>query len=179
MNLFADILRGDRIELRVLKPTFENVNTIWAVYEPNIEFINEFDSDDIDTKEKYLIFLNNVSKPESTNKDWFIFVDDKLVGHINIWAYSAENEKCVIAYWFAKSETGKGYIAEALKLLESELFNNGINRIELGCDAENIASRKVAERNNYILEGIRRKNHKDKDGNFSDAYFYAKLKDDK
>lgn len=178
MNLFSDILKGERIELRVLKPTFENINMIWDVYSHNREFVTRFDEDNLETKEQFLIGLNFASRPESKNKDWFIFLDDKLIGHINIWNYSKENKKCEIAYWLAEIETGKGYITEAMKLVEKELFNNDINRIELICDTQNIASRRVAERSGYALEGIKRKSCIYKNGRVADDCLYAKLRED-
>ena len=52
------------------------------------------------------------------------------------------------------------------------------HKIRLCCDAENIASRKIAESNKYKLEGFLRQDAKWPDGTLRDKLYFGKLKSD-
>jgi [ribosomal protein S5]-alanine N-acetyltransferase len=62
-----------------------------------------------------------------------------------------------IAYAVTAPHRRKGYATRAVRLLaDAGLTTFGFQRIELICDAENAASRGVAERAGFAFEGIRR-----------------------
>ena len=66
-------------------------------------------------------------------------------------------------------------MSEAVKLIEKHAFDNGINRLVITVEVDNIPSCRVAERNNYKFEGL----HKQmllKYDTFRDIKCYAKLK---
>ena len=49
--------------------------------------------------------------------------------------------------------TGHGYAREAVALLSRLAFDTlGANRVEIRCDAENTASRRVAEASGYTVQ---------------------------
>lgn len=55
----------------------------------------------------------------------------------------------------------------------------GLNRVETGCDASNIASQKSIEKTRgFVYEGTLRKFKRKPDGTFEDEYRYAILKND-
>lgn len=58
--------------------------------------------------------------------------------------------------WLAKSVRGNGYIDKALDLTLDEIFATGARRVEWKAEKGNWASRKVAWRNGFTYEGIRR-----------------------
>jgi RimJ/RimL family protein N-acetyltransferase len=62
-----------------------------------------------------------------------------------------------IAYAVTAGHRGNGYATRAVRLLaEAGLTRFGFQRIELICDVENGASRRVADKAGFTLEGIRR-----------------------
>jgi RimJ/RimL family protein N-acetyltransferase len=62
-----------------------------------------------------------------------------------------------IAFAVIPQHRREGYATHAVRLLAVEgLGRFGFRRIELMCDVENVASRKVAERAGFSFEGIRR-----------------------
>ena len=99
---------------------------------------------------------------------------NKLIGSIDLHNISKENYKAEIGYWLAQHENGKGFISRAVKLIEKAAFDLGLHRIEIEIQKDNLPSIRVAERNNYILEG----SHKDalyKYGQFYDKLVFAKI----
>jgi RimJ/RimL family protein N-acetyltransferase len=50
----------------------------------------------------------------------------------------------------------------------------GARRIEITADVRNQASRRVAEKSGFVLEGIRRQSRRDADGNLADSCMYAR-----
>ncbi len=62
-----------------------------------------------------------------------------------------------IAYAVVPAERGNGYAPRAVRLLaEIGLTRFGFRRIELMCDVENMASRRVAVKAGFAYEGVRR-----------------------
>jgi RimJ/RimL family protein N-acetyltransferase len=90
------------------------------------------------------------------------------------------NKMCEIGYELLAQYEGKGYVSEAVKLLEHQAFYVlKLQRIELHIDARNLKSRGVAERKQYVLEGIHLKNwYNAGEDRFNDTCIYAKLRPD-
>lgn len=62
-----------------------------------------------------------------------------------------------IAYAVTREHRGRGYAPRAVRLLaEAGLTRFGFRRVELICDVDNAASRRVAEKAGFISEGVRR-----------------------
>ncbi|WP_114570418.1 GNAT family N-acetyltransferase [Exiguobacterium flavidum] len=63
--------------------------------------------------------------------------------------------KFEIGYWAVTNETGKGYVTEAVEGLSRVAFSQlGAKRIEIRCDSDNHASRRVAEKAGFRLEAV-------------------------
>ena len=84
-----------------------------------------------------------------------------------------------LAYWLAEKYTHKGYMTEAIKGIEKNLFDKGFNRLSIIMDVENAASEKVAIRLGFTKEGIMREwSYNPTFNSYRDMYLYSKLKDD-
>ena len=84
-----------------------------------------------------------------------------------------------IGYWLRASAVGRGYATEATHLLVDLAFAQlGARRVELRCDARNEASRRVAERVGFVLEGRRRNAFLDQDGEPADELVFALVPED-
>ncbi|MCM1324272.1 MAG: GNAT family N-acetyltransferase [Acetobacter sp.] len=95
---------------------------------------------------------------ESHNWCYNIFSrsDNHLLGCIDAHNLNFQNHTAELGYWLAKSETGNGYMKEAVVALEEELFKTGFHRVEIHCDKHNYKSAMVAENSDYELEYVSR-----------------------
>jgi ribosomal-protein-serine acetyltransferase len=79
-----------------------------------------------------------------------------------------------VGYWLRVTAVGHGYASESTKMLvEFALSRLQARRIGLRCDARNDASRHVAERAGFTLEGRLRNVRIAPDGSVSDELIYA------
>lgn len=81
-----------------------------------------------------------------------------------------------ISYWLRTPYCGKGYMTEAVGVIERMCFDIfRAARVEIRADARNARSRRVAERAGYTLEGILRRQRRDTSGELCDMCVYAKI----
>jgi len=93
--------------------------------------------------------------------------------HRPVWS----TPKVEVGYWCRTSCTGRGYVAEAVAALVDYAFAHlDAVRVELVTDAENLASRRVADRVGFALEGILRHERRAPDGSLRDTCIYARLR---
>jgi RimJ/RimL family protein N-acetyltransferase len=88
-----------------------------------------------------------------------------------------EANEAELGYILAPEARGRGAATEALRQLTDWGFARGLQRLELRGDADNEASRRVAERCGYTLEGILRSVYF-KEGRRSDMFIYSRLPGD-
>lgn len=88
-----------------------------------------------------------------------------------------EANEAELGYILAPEARGRGAATEGLRLLTEWGFERGWERLELRGDADNEASRRVAERCGYTLEGILRSVYF-KEGRRSDMFIYSRLPSD-
>lgn len=84
-----------------------------------------------------------------------IFSQDgrRVLGGSGLHTRQGPNER-EIGYWVRAGEDGKGIVTEAVRAISQVAFDiEGIDRIEIRCSPENIASRRVAEKCGYSLDG--------------------------
>jgi len=92
--------------------------------------------------------------------------------HRTVWA----TPKTEIGYWGRVSRAGNGFISEAVAALTAYAFANlHAVRVEIITDAENDASRRVAERCQFVLEGTLRNERRAPDGSLRSTCIYARL----
>lgn len=102
--------------------------------------------------------------------------DGVLVGKGGLHTIDWGVPKFEIGYWIRSSRTGRGFATEAaLGLVELARAHLGALRIEITSDARNAASRRVAEKCGFALEGIRRRSRRDAEGGLADSCMYARV----
>ncbi|MBX3142891.1 MAG: GNAT family N-acetyltransferase [Trueperaceae bacterium] len=113
-----------------------------------------------------------------TDLPYLVFRRDtgRLVGcaglHRPVW----NTPKLEVGYWGRTSETGHGHITEAVNALVNMAFEQlGAARIELVVDAENTASRRVADRCGFALDGVLRSERRAPDGSLRDTCIYSRI----
>ena len=106
-----------------------------------------------------------------------IFKDNKLLGEIGFSNIMQKSGKVDIGYWLRKSARGKGIINKLMPKIEKMAFEQDwCHKIQLHCDAKNIASKTIAEHNGYTLEGVIRQDSKWPNGSLRDKLYFGKLK---
>ena len=75
--------------------------------------------------------------------------------------------------------TGNGYMTEAVRMIEKELFDNNFNRIVIYTDVLNVRSAKIPRTLGYKLDGILRQDiYSEPNNRFRDRNVFSKLKSD-
>ena len=83
--------------------------------------------------------------------------------------------KFEIGYWVRTSCAGQGIATEAtLALVDLGRARLQAARLEIASDARNAASRRVAEKSGFVLEGICRNSRRDLGGELADSCMYAR-----
>lgn len=100
------------------------------------------------------LFSQKWDNCESWNYSIYCLIEKRFIGCIGVHNISFMNQSAELGYWLCESETGHGYMAEAVKALEKELFEKGLHRLTILCDEHNLASAGVAKRTGYELESI-------------------------
>lgn len=84
--------------------------------------------------------------------------DEALIGHIEFFVTVAYLDELELSYHIYSSEhQGQGIATEAVKLMTGYLFDaKKYNRIRLIIHPDNLASKRIAEKSGYRLEGTAR-----------------------
>ena len=102
--------------------------------------------------------------------------DGMLVGKGGLHTIEWEVPKFEIGYWIRTSCARRGFATEATRgLVDYARTHLGARRIEITCDERNQASRRVAEKSGFELEGIRRSSRRGPDGELADSCMYARV----
>lgn len=103
--------------------------------------------------------------------------DDEFMGNVGVVNFHFANESAEIGYWILGKFEGHGYMSEAVKVLEENLYKLGFNRIVIRTDPENHRSSSIPKRLGYTHEGTLREVVKLNDS-FRSLEVFSKLKSD-
>jgi len=104
--------------------------------------------------------------------------EGKLAGAIFLKNFDFTIPKCELGYFIDKEYEGKGVTSKATTKIVRYCFDNlKLNKIFLRAAATNFPSKKVAEKNGFITEGILRKDFKTEAGELIDVVYYGLLKE--
>jgi ribosomal-protein-alanine N-acetyltransferase len=100
--------------------------------------------------------LNRESR-DGRSISFAIWHENNLIGQISMGGIILGAMRGAhIGYWIDRSYAGRGYTTEAVNLLTEYGFSVlSLHRIEINLRPENAASRRVAEKAGYVLEGER------------------------
>lgn len=170
----------ERLKLRMPKPgDGETVNSAIKAsmdeLKPWMPFVQDDPSakdTEINTLESHIKFL----KRENLRYLIFDKETEEFIGTTGFHDIEWDIPKMEIGYWISSEHGGKGYMAEAVSALTDLAINSfGCRRVEIRCDAENVKSRKIAERLGYTLEGMLHNDELSVDGKrLVDTCIYAK-----
>lgn len=179
---FKNELRGNRIILKRNISDLTLARTIFRVINSNREHLKKWFEWEASTK-KVKDTLNYLSENDKRAKksdkiEYGIYVEDKYIGNISAFNIDTKNKSVEFGYWISSKFTRKGYVTEAVKILEKEFFENfNFNRIKIKCDEKNIASQGVAKKCGYKLEGTFRQDaFIESQNRFRNTKVFSKLK---
>ncbi len=132
------------------------------------------------TTESAELYCRNAHANFVARKDipYFIFdqTTGQLVGGIGLHRAVWATPKAEVGYWCRTASAGKGFVSEAVTALAGLAFHQlGLVRLELITDQANQASRRVAERCGFTLEGTLRNESRAPDGTLRNMCVYARL----
>ena len=100
----------------------------------------------------------------------------QLVGGSGLHRTDWNTPKTEVGYWCRTSRCGAGLVTEAVTALAQLAFRTlAVQRLELITDEANLASRRVAERCGFALEGVLRNERRAPDGTLRHTCIYARL----
>jgi RimJ/RimL family protein N-acetyltransferase len=101
------------------------------------------------------LFLPERFLPEGVLPEGVLPEGEELVGMLSLTKRSAGTAE--IGYWSTKEQRGNGYVTEAVEAAARWAFSEwSIDRVEWRAEVGNQASRAVAERAGFIIEGVLR-----------------------
>ncbi len=95
-------------------------------------------------------------KPDQERMLIFALDGHRIVGQVSLGAITrGPLLSAYMGYWIAADETGHGYMTEAIGLMLRHAFGKvGLHRVEANIQPHNKASRVVAQRNGFRMEGF-------------------------
>lgn len=102
-------------------------------------------------------------------------ITDQFVGCTGYHHYDWEVPSIETGYWIRTSRSGEGLMTEAINALTQYAFKQlTVKRITITCDINNVKSKKIPEKLNFLLEAILKSNRIDPMGKVSDTLLYTK-----
>jgi [ribosomal protein S5]-alanine N-acetyltransferase len=150
------VLRSDSIRLRPLQQ--RDLDTFYAKFN-NLDYRGSFFPLGLQSEAK---FHREFSESGFWDKDegmlLIVTPDDEIAGEIEYFPITNYLVGYELSYLiFGPEHAGKGYATDAVRLLTEYLFARlRTNRLQLNIHPDNVASRRVATKAGYTLEGVMR-----------------------
>lgn len=100
--------------------------------------------------------------------------DGALAGRVTLVDVDARDGTAEIGYWTVPSARGRGVCAAAVEAVVGWASAGGLRRLEIEHAAGNVASCRVAERDGFALEGVKRASARHEDG-FLDMHVHVRF----
>ncbi|MBO7257974.1 MAG: GNAT family N-acetyltransferase [Alphaproteobacteria bacterium] len=180
---FKEILNGERLALKIPTANFETARMLFSVVSRNREHLGKWlpwVAKNTQPEHSY-DFLQSIVKGfnENTKAEYFIYEKSTgdFCGICSAHTHFSPTHKYIsLGYWLDKEKCGKGYMTEAVKLIEDDLFTQNATRLIIQNDIENMGSVNVPKRLGYHLEGIARADfYSEYLGSYRDIYTWSKL----
>ena len=151
------------VDYRLVVPSDDDIKIIydWESSEPNSAYIAGKAVNPIcDFEEYYIKFKQMLDNPKRPYKI-LVNHNKEVLGNIKGYNYLERNNSIVIGFYIPAIERNKGYGTKIVELFVNELFLNppvNINRIIATTVETNEGSKKILEKNLFVLEGKLREN---------------------
>lgn len=174
----SDKLDGQRIYLKkheeglaqTMYEYIEKDRERLARFLPWAEFIKEPED------ELNYIKMTHEKWEDGTLFDYGIFLkeNDLYIGNVGVHSILWAHDCAEIGYWILGDFEGKGYMSEAVSILDQHLFQEGFHRVQIRCSDLNERSEGVPLRCGYTFEGVGREDRIEK-GEYRNTKTFSKL----
>jgi len=107
-----------------------------------------------------------------------VLASGQIAGVLSI-TVDRRNRSAAIGYWIDRDSAGRGIVTSGVAALVADGFERyRLVRVEIRADVENRASRAVAERLGFQLEGVLRQSYRVSEQHYSDDAVYSMLASD-
>ncbi len=163
--------------LRPVEATHDNAKMLYDIFSKDMKNLRFWVPND-DYQSALDVFVSLKMREGYTQPYLYgIYKGDEFLGEIGLTGFSGANKFAFVGYWLKESARGAGVINKLLPTIEDIAFETlDINKLKLNCNPKNIASRKIAEKNGYTLDGIMRADRVWPDGSIHDSCEYSKLR---
>ena len=107
----------------------------------------------------------------------FTETGSKLIGMCDLHSIDWKHQRAEFGYWLDSDHQGQGYIQEATRIIESNAFKVGFERLVIKMDTDNTASYNSARKAGFTHEGTLRQVSVTPRGR-RDEHIFSKLKDE-
>ncbi len=153
MKKFSELLKGERIELRLLKPTFETAEIIFKAIEEDRAFLIPWISLAKIENSGSIKGVFNYLVSKKKDLDYGLFANNKLVGGVGVFDISEKTKIGKLRYWLKKSAVGNGYANDGIIAIQNEFFKeNGLDKIIAYIDDKNKASINALKKQKFFIE---------------------------
>jgi len=164
--------------LRLKEPAVTDASALYTLIEQDRSLLEKWLpwADSMQSVADEAAFLQYSQQRNADHQLWLrvIWAVDQPAGMIDI--HEMKDGHGEIGYWLGHEFRGQGVVSQSLALTEQVGFDTlHLNKLMILAATENSASRQVAERNHYHLDGILRQ-HIPTSTDFYDAAIYSKLK---
>ncbi len=145
--------------VRLKEIGYEDVKPIFKIIDSERKYLREWLPFVDETKNVNYTqeFVDQYLESESGELTFTIFFKNQLVGLVGTKDTDFDNKKTEIGYWLSESFQNRGIVTESCRTLISYIFDEmDLNRIQLKAATGNIKSQQVAERLNFVREGVER-----------------------
>lgn len=159
-RIFSDIPRitTERLILRKMNVSDAVDMYEYAGLDKTVKYLSWEPHDDINYTHQYLRYLETRYRAGDFY-DWGVILasENKLIGTCGFTRFDFKNDSAELGYVINSDYCGKGIATEACAAIIRYGFESlALNRIECRFIPENLASRRVMEKNGMTFEGIRR-----------------------
>ena len=160
VNQFPE-LNTERLLLRKLEESdWDMISYLRSDKEVN-EFVKRPSAE---SKEKALEFINKTNNGIDRQNLFYWTITEKesnqMIGSICLWNFSKDRKTAEVGYDLSPKFQGKGIMNESLKsILEFGFKNLNLDLIEAYTHKRNLSSKKLLERNRFILDVNKKDEH--------------------
>lgn len=159
-KLLAELIADNAERLRA---SFPVTLQAFSTYDRGVQFVRER----VGNAQEGLSYYFLIRKKEG----------EKPVGVLSIKTIDKSVPKAELAYFIDKEYEGKGLVTKGLGWLVKYAFEQAkLARVYVRVHPDNIGSRRVAEKNGFLQEGVMRHDSRDGDGRLCDAVYYGLTK---
>ena len=178
--MFGDreIIVSETIVLRLIMPL--DAEDIFNTIDSQRSYLGEWlpfvaSTRSISDTENYINHMLNDAY--NTDSVFTIRYKNKFAGIIGYKSIDELNHKLEIGYWLSETYQRKGIMTLSVARLCAYAYTKmDINRIQIKCACENIASKKIPQRLHFKMEGIERQGELLSSGSYTDIETYSLLK---